>query len=54
MCCRSVLFSDPTKRKEPELQIRGNTVANIFKRFSESEKAKFLVQLGVYKTLPDD
>ena len=51
---RSVLFADPTRRKEPELQNRGNTVANIFKRFSESEKAKILVQLGVYKTLPDD
>ena len=48
-----VIFADPCNRKLPDLQDRGNIVANIFKRFSDSERAKIAVALNIYKTLPD-
>ena len=48
------IFADPCNRKEKDVQERGNIVANIFKRFSDSERAKIAVALAMYKSLPDN
>ena len=49
-----VVFADPSRRTDPRLTDRANIVANIFRRFGESEKAKIVAQLAFYKSVPAD
>ena len=45
-----VVFADPSRRTEARLTER----ANIFRRFSESKKAKIVAQLAFYKSMSAD